>query len=48
MHRTTRKTRACTLDTLDEHLKTAIFAHAVQYGLDDLECNILMYPMRVI
>ena len=42
MQMTTRKTRACTLDTLDENLKTAIFAHAVKYGLDDLERNILM------
>lgn len=42
MNMTTRKTRACTLDTLDEDLKTAIRAHAVKYELNDLESNILM------
>ena len=42
MNLTTRKTRACTLDTLDEALKDAIRAHAVQYGLHDVESDILM------
>lgn len=42
MNMTTRKTRACTLDTLDEDLKTAIRAHAMQHELNDLESNILM------
>jgi hypothetical protein len=39
---TSRKTRVCTLDTLDEALKNAIRAHAAKYGLDDLESDILM------
>ena len=39
---TTRKTRLCTLDTLDEDLKAAIHAHALQYGLNDLESDILV------
>ena len=38
----TRKTRACTIDSLDEELKSAIRAHAIQYGLEDLESDILM------
>ena len=38
----TRKTRACTLDTLDEALKASIRAHALKYGLDDVESDILM------
>jgi hypothetical protein len=42
MNLTTRKTRACTLDTLDEALKDAIRAHAVKYRLDDVESHILM------
>ena len=37
MNITTRKTRACTLDTLDEELKAAIRAHGAKYGLDDIE-----------
>lgn len=39
---TTRKTRLCSLDTLDEDLKAAIHAHALQYGLNDLESDILV------
>ena len=42
MNLTTRKTRACTLDTLDEALKDAIRAHAVKYRLDDVQSHILM------
>ena len=42
MNTTSRRTRACTLDTLDEGLKNAIRAHAAKYGLDDLESDILM------
>ena len=42
MNPTTRKTRVCTLDTLDEELKNSIRAHAVKYGLDDIESDILM------
>ena len=42
MNLTTRKTRACTLDTLDEALKDAIRANAVKYRLDDVESDILM------
>lgn len=38
----TRKTRACTIDSLDEELKTAIRAHAIRYGLEDLESDLLM------
>ena len=42
MNMTTRKTRLCTLATLDEDLKAAIHAHALQYGLNDLESDILV------
>ena len=42
MNITNRKTRACTLDTLDEDLKAAIRDHAVKYGLNDLESEVLM------
>lgn len=42
MDMTNRKTRACTLDTLDGDLRTAIRAHALKYGLNDLESDILM------
>jgi hypothetical protein len=42
MNKATRKTRACTLDTLDEELKTTIHAHRAPYELDDLEADILM------
>ena len=38
----TRKTRACTLDTLDEELKAAIRAHGAKFGLEDIESDILM------
>ena len=39
---TTRKTRTCTLDTLDEDLKAAIRAHGAKHGLDGIETDILM------
>ena len=39
---TTRKTRACMLETLDEELKAAIRAHGAKHGLDDIETHILM------
>ena len=42
MNMPTRKTRACTLDTLDEQLKAAIRAHGAKYELDDLDADILM------
>jgi hypothetical protein len=42
MNITTRKTRACTLDTMDEELKAAIRAYGIKYGLDDIESDILM------
>ena len=42
MNLTTRKTRSCTMDTLDEELKAAIRAHGAKYGLDDIEADILM------
>ena len=41
-NKATRKTRACTIDKLDEELKSAIRAHEVKYGLEDLESGILM------
>lgn len=42
MNMATRKTRACTLDTLDEELKAAIRAHGIEFGLEDIESDILM------
>jgi hypothetical protein len=42
MNIATRKTRACTLDTLDEELKAGIRAHGTKFGLKDLETDILM------
>jgi len=42
MNTVTRKTRTCTIETLDEGLKTAIRAHGTKYGLADLESDILM------
>lgn len=42
MNKTTRKTRACTLDTLDEELKAAMSVYAAKHGLNDIETNILM------
>lgn len=42
MHAITRKTRVCTVETLDEGLKTAIRTHGEKYGLEDIEANILM------
>lgn len=37
-----RKTRACTVDTLDTGLKSAMRAHGTKFGLEDLESDILM------
>ena len=37
-----RKTRACSIDTLDAGLKAAIHAHGTKFGLEDLESNIFM------
>lgn len=42
MNTVTRKTRTCTIETLDEGLKTAIRAHGTKYGLADIESDILM------
>lgn len=42
MNLTTRKTRVCALDTLDEDLKFAIHAHGLRYGLNDLDSDIRM------
>ena len=42
MNAATRKTRACTIDELDEELKAAIRVHGMRYGLEDLEFDILM------
>ena len=42
MNKTTRKTRACTIETLDEKLRSAIRDHEAQYGLADLESDVLM------
>ena len=42
MSTVTRKTRTCTIETLDEGLKAAIRAHGTKYGLADLEADIFM------
>jgi len=42
MNQVIRKTRACTLETLDKDLRDAIRTHGANYGLRDLEENILM------
>ena len=42
MNRSIYKTRACTFETLDEKLRDAIRGHGTDYGLQDLETDILM------
>ena len=42
MNHATRKTRACTIDALDEDLKAAIRSDEREFGLEDLESDILM------
>lgn len=42
MSTVTRRTRACTIETLDEGLKAAIRAHGTKYRLADIESDILM------
>ena len=42
MNSTIRKTRACTIETLDEKLRDAIRSHGTEYGLQDLETDVLM------
>lgn len=42
MNTVTRRTRTCTVETLDEGLKAAIRAHRTKYGLADIESDILM------
>ena len=42
MNITTRKTRVCTIESLDGKLKAAIRAHGAKYGLADIESDILM------
>jgi hypothetical protein len=42
MNAVTRKTRACTIDALDEELKAAIRAHGAKFGLEDIESDVLM------
>jgi hypothetical protein len=42
MNQITRKTRTCTLETMDKNLKSAIRAHAMNYGLQDIETDVLM------
>jgi hypothetical protein len=42
MNTTTRKTRACTLETLDGELQAAIRAYGAKYLLEDIESDILM------
>jgi hypothetical protein len=42
MNATSRKTRACTMERLDEKLKSAIRAHETKYRLADIETDILM------
>jgi len=38
----TRTTRACTMETLNEDLKSAMRTHGAMYGLGNLESDILM------
>ena len=38
----TRRTRTCSMDTLDGDLKAAIRAHGTKFGLTDIETDILM------
>lgn len=42
MNAVTRRTRTCTVETLDAGLKVAIRAHGTKYGLADIESDILM------
>lgn len=42
MNGAARKTRACTIDALDEELRAAIRAHGTNVGLEDIEADILM------
>jgi hypothetical protein len=42
MNEASRKTRACTIDTLDDELKSAIRGHGMKYGLEELESHILI------
>jgi hypothetical protein len=42
VNKVTRTTRACTMDALNEGLKSAIRAHGASYGLNDMETDILM------
>lgn len=42
MNAATRRTRACTIDALDGELKAAIRAYGENYGLEDLETDVLM------
>ena len=42
MNMVTRRTRTCTIETLDEGLKAAIRAHGTKYRLTDIEADILM------
>lgn len=42
MNKITRTTRACTLETLDGNLKSAMRAHGEKFGLADLESDISM------
>ena len=42
MNSTTCSTRTCTIDELNAGLKTAMRAHGKQYGLEDIESNVLM------
>jgi hypothetical protein len=42
MNRTLRKTRSCSFQALDGKLRDAIRSHGTEFGLQDLETNILM------
>ena len=42
MNIATRKTRACTMESLDGELRSAIRAHAAKFELTDIEIDILM------
>ncbi|MGE5374441.1 MAG: hypothetical protein ACM3XO_05235 [Bacteroidota bacterium] len=42
MNGAVRKTRICSFETLDEKLRDAIRSHGTEYGLQDLETDVLM------
>lgn len=42
MNTTTCTTRACTIEELDQNLKNALRAYGRQFGLEDIESDVLM------